>query len=148
MAVPIGGRHYNAAHFLYSPSCRERKFSETYIQPRAFLCVRIGAVRPFAPVEYPRSRHFDTPLDRYAAPRGKASKLYIASLMCTHVSRTPTQQASEVADPLTARLGVRPPAPRLDYLIGSTAERAESPCPARRGIFARQRRSGGLWSGL
>ena len=40
---------------------RERKFSETDSQYCATLCTRTGAKRPFAPVEYPSSRHLDTP---------------------------------------------------------------------------------------
>ena len=40
---------------------REPKFSETPSQDRATLYVRTGAKRPFAPVEYPRSRHLATP---------------------------------------------------------------------------------------
>ena len=36
-------------------------FLETPIHLRASLCVRTGAIRLFAPVEYPRSRHLDTP---------------------------------------------------------------------------------------
>jgi hypothetical protein len=40
---------------------RERKFSETDSQYCATLCTRTGAKPPFAPVEYPSSRHLDTP---------------------------------------------------------------------------------------
>jgi hypothetical protein len=39
----------------------EEEFSETASQDRATLYVGTGAMRPFAPVEYPTNRHLDTP---------------------------------------------------------------------------------------
>src|SRR4051794_41211220 len=49
---------------VYSPSCREQVFSETASQDRATLYVETGAMSRFAPVEYPTSRHLDTPLHK------------------------------------------------------------------------------------
>ena len=37
------------------------EFSETDSQDRATLCVRTGAMDRFALVQYPKSRHLDTP---------------------------------------------------------------------------------------
>jgi hypothetical protein len=47
---------------------RKLRFSETYSQNGATLYVGTGVMRPFAPVEYLRSRHLATLLDGYSAP--------------------------------------------------------------------------------
>jgi hypothetical protein len=84
--------------WLYSLDCRERKFSETRIQPSVSLCVRIGDMRSFAPVEYPRSRHLDKRLDRYSRypkeptpPTGAAlyRLLLLWGYMCSHYPTAP-----------------------------------------------------------
>jgi hypothetical protein len=55
LRLEVGERH------IYSLTFRELKFSETAFPYFATLFDRTGAMRPFAPVEYPRSRHLDTP---------------------------------------------------------------------------------------
>jgi hypothetical protein len=104
-------------------SCRYHKFSETDSQDRATLCVRTGAIRPFAPVYHPRSRHLDTSLDRYATPHCKEFELYYCQPHVYVLSIA--HPAGELADPRTARLGVRPPTTCLDHLIGSATDRSE-----------------------
>ncbi len=49
---------------VISLTFRELEFSETTSQDCASLFVRTGARGRFAPVQHPRSRHLDTPLDK------------------------------------------------------------------------------------